>query len=67
MGAERTEYKVARTSLQEAYRALKPGGVVIINATASHQMEEGIWYQPLVPEAIDFRNIDWECADFWSI
>ena len=41
-----------RSALQEAYRVLKPNGVVIINTTAPHQSKEGVWYMPLIPEAL---------------
>ena len=43
----------ARASLEEAYRVLKPNGVVIINACSPQQRDKGVWYMPLLPNAME--------------
>lgn len=38
-------------ALQEAYRVLKPEGMVIIQTCSQRQLEDGFWWQDLIPEA----------------
>ena len=39
-------------ALAEAYRVLRPGGVVVLNVCTHEQLEEGFWYYRLIPGAL---------------
>ncbi len=38
-------------ALAEAWRVLRPGGVVVVNACTHAQLEQGFWYYDLIPGA----------------
>ena len=40
-----------RAAIREFARVLKPGGVLVINTSATNQCREGFWFYHLVPEA----------------
>jgi ubiquinone/menaquinone biosynthesis C-methylase UbiE len=40
-------------ALAEAYRVLRPGGTLVINACSHEQLRNGFWYYGLAPEALD--------------
>ena len=40
-------------AVREAFRVLKPGGVVVINVCTHEQLEQGFWYYDLIPGALD--------------
>jgi ubiquinone/menaquinone biosynthesis C-methylase UbiE len=42
-----------RRAFAELARVLAPGGVLVINTCAHHQMRAGFWPYPLIPEAHD--------------
>jgi SAM-dependent methyltransferase len=37
--------------IQEAYRVLRPGGAIVINATSHEQFRDGFWWSDLIPTA----------------
>jgi SAM-dependent methyltransferase len=42
-----------RRTLAEIFRVLRPGGVVIVNASTHRQLQEGFWFHPLLPSAVE--------------
>jgi len=38
--------------IQEAYRVLRPGGAIVINATSHEQFRDGYWWADLIPIAV---------------
>ena len=46
---DRMDYPNIEASLEEAYRVLKPNGVVLINMSTPHQLTYGKWYYHLFP------------------
>ncbi len=42
--------------IQEAYRVLRPGGAIVINATSHEQFRDGFWYADLIPVAVARLN-----------
>jgi SAM-dependent methyltransferase len=48
-----TEFPNVRTFCREAFRLLRPGGVVLINLSTHPQIRDGFWWAALIPDAID--------------
>ena len=46
------EFPKMQRSLHEAYRVLKPNGVIIVNAVTRYQNTESSWYIRLLPEVM---------------
>jgi SAM-dependent methyltransferase len=42
-----------RRALAEFFRVLRPGGVVIVNASTHRQIREGFWFHTLIPGAVE--------------
>ncbi len=45
------DFREQLQALEEAYRILKPQGVVVIQTLSQRQLKDGIWYHDLIPEA----------------
>ena len=43
----------AKTTLTEALRVLKPGGVIVINHCSHDQLRYGAWYYNLIPHTVE--------------
>ena len=46
------DYSQLRALIRECRRVLKPGGALIFNTTAPHQLRDGYWVADLIPQAI---------------
>lgn len=44
-------HDIQERALREAYRALMPGGLVVIQTLSQRQIRDGFWYFDLIPEA----------------
>jgi len=44
-------YDIQEQALREAYRALRLGGLVVIQTISQRQLRDGFWYFDLIPEA----------------
>ena len=44
-------------AIAEAYRVLKPGGVLVFNTCSRKQLEDGFWWADLIPEAM--QRVAW--------
>jgi ubiquinone/menaquinone biosynthesis C-methylase UbiE len=42
-----------RAMMQEMFRVLRPGGVVIFNTSSQRQLRDGYWWADLIPEAME--------------
>ena len=47
------DFPNVRTFFREAFRVLRPGGVVVINISSHRQVREGFWWAALIPAAVD--------------
>ncbi len=51
--ANATEFPNVRSFFREAFRVLRPHGVLVINTSSHQQHREGFWWAALIPAAID--------------
>lgn len=51
-GKSAENYPHLRKFIQEAYRVLRPNGILIINTCSHRQQKDGYWWADLIPEAI---------------
>lgn len=47
------EFAQLSVAVAEAFRVLKPGGLVLVNACTHEQLRKGYWYYRLIPNALD--------------
>ncbi len=47
------EFPNVRAFCREAFRLLRPGGVVLINLSTHPQIRDGFWWAALIPDAVD--------------
>ncbi len=52
-GAEAADFPNVRTFFREAFRVLRPGGVVVVNISTHRQVRDGFWWAALIPAAVD--------------
>ncbi len=51
--ANGADFPNVRTFFCEAFRLLRPGGVVVINISTHRQVRDGFWWAALIPAAVD--------------
>ncbi len=51
--ANDADFPNVRTFFREAFRLLRPGGVVVINISTHRQARDGFWWATLIPSAVD--------------
>ena len=52
-GNSAEQFPQLRRVVEEAYRVLRPGGVLVFNTSTRQQMREGFWWADLIPKAVD--------------
>ncbi len=46
------DYSGHQAAIEEAFRVLRPGGALLINACSHAQLERGFWFYHLIPEGL---------------
>lgn len=51
-GARAEDFPMLRQALEQAFAALEPGGVLLMNHTAGRQFHDGYWWAAIIPDAM---------------
>ena len=52
-GDQAEPFRELRLLMAEAYRVLRPEGVIVFNTSTAQQLREGFWWADLIPEAVN--------------